>query len=827
MKSREGKKTFVKTTTLLPFLIFLFCLLSPSVFADFPLKEGGFATPNSKRTYEYVPGEILVKFKDVATKEQIRSINSMYKTSVLYTSPYARFKRIKIPPDKTVPEMVELYRKNPLVEYAEPNYIVYAYWTPNDPYYPYQWHFSQINMPSAWDIEQGGNSTVIVAVLDTGVAYEDYGSYQKAPDLAGTNFVLGYDFVNNDSHPNDDNGHGTHVTGTIAQTTNNNLGVAGIAFNCSIMPVKVLDTQGIGTHQQIADGFYYAVNNGAKLINCSLGGPYGSETLYNAVKYAYDQNVIIVAAAGNENEPSISYPAAYDECIAVGAVRYDKTRAPYSNYGAGIELMAPGGDISIDQNGDGYADGVLQQTFTIEGDPTSFSYLRFEGTSMATPHVTGIVALMLSHGISGIENIRNILHFTAEDLGAPGYDTQYGYGLVDAAAALSYLPDLTIAAIEFSSAYLNQSVDIYVTITNQGNQDVTEDFYLDIYYDPSGSPAKGGTSRRKKGQIGNDFKLITQTVPAGESIQVSFTYTFTTLGEHQVWAQVDTDDSVVETNEDNNIYGPESITVAVPPGDGIITYWAVIAGVSNYLYINDLNYCDDDAQEIYNALVTDPNWNSSHINLLIDNQATKSGIYSAINNVLYGGFDQDDVFLFYFSGHGTYYYDEQPIDEIDGWDEYICSYDMESTDMSTAIRDDELEEWFNVGIRGAVILDTCHSGGFVKYNNFVSKCVLLPGVPKKVIAKGDGFTKDLETLDNIVVLTACDDDETSWEHPSLQHGVFTYYVLEALDATSTDLNSNNKISIEETFSYASPKTTDFNPGQHPQISDILWDKKFK
>jgi len=340
--------------------------------------------------------------------------------------------------------MVELYGKNSLVEYAEPNYINQIHWVPNDPYYSYQWHFDQINMESAWDQQQGGDSGVVVTVLDTGVAYEDYGPYQQAPDLVGTNFVPGYDFVNMDSHPNDDHGHGTHVTGTIAQTTNNNLGVAGTAFNCSIMPVKVFSAAGTSTAQQFADGVYYAVDNGAKVINYSGGGPSSSTTGYNAVKYAYDHDVVFVAATGNDNSSSMNYPAAYDEVIAVGATRYDKARAPYSNYGTGMELMAPGGDTSVDQNSDGYADGVLQLTFS-GGVFTNWAYWFWQGTSMATPHVTGLIALILSgwsvsgihnSGTSSIENIRDILHSTAEDLGAPGYDTVYGYGLIDAAAAL-------------------------------------------------------------------------------------------------------------------------------------------------------------------------------------------------------------------------------------------------------------------------------------------------------------------------------------------------------------------------------------------------------
>ncbi len=455
MESRENRKMWVKIIILPYLLAFLLCLLSVQVLADFPLKEGGFAAPTPEKTLQYVRGEILVKFEDVASKKQIESINSAYDTSVLYTSPYAGFKRIKIPADKTVPEMVELYGKNSLVEYAEPNYIAYAHWAPNDTYYSLQWHFDQINMEQAWNTTRG-DPGVVVAVVDTGVAYENYGPYAQAPDLAGTNFVSGWDFVNNDAHPNDDAGHGTHVTGTIAQTTNNNLGVAGVAHKVSIMPVKVLGPAG-GTHQQVADGISFAADNGAHVINLSLGGPASSTTLENAVQYAYNKGVVIVASTGNDNLPILGYPAAYPEVIAVGATRYDKARAPYSNYGTGMELMAPGGDTSVDQNGDGYADGVLQQTFS--GGYTNWDYWFWQGTSMAAPHVAGLAALLLvvqmasgveNIGASGVEDIRDLLHSTAEDLGAPGYDTVYGYGLIDAAAALAVVLQVDPSSLDFA-----------------------------------------------------------------------------------------------------------------------------------------------------------------------------------------------------------------------------------------------------------------------------------------------------------------------------------------------------------------------------------------
>ena len=558
MKSGQNKRMWAKVITAASVLAFSFCLLSLQVPADSPLKEGGFAAPTGKKTSQYVAGEILVKFKSVATEKDIGSLNSIYKTSVLYTSPYAGFKRIKIPPDKTVPEMVELYRENVLVKYAEPNYIAYAYWTPNDPFYSFQWHFPQINMPSAWDIQGGGDPGIIVTVLDSGVAYEDYGSYQRAPDLAGTNFLPGYDFVNMDSHPNDDEGHGTHVTGTIAQTTNNSLGVAGIAFDCSIMPVKVLGADGSGTYQQIADGIYYAVDSGAMVINCSLGGSSSSSTMYNAVRYAYDNDVVFVAATGNDNS-IIGYPARYDECIAVGAVDINKVRAYYSNYGTGMELMAPGGDTSVDLNGDGYVDGVLQQTFS-GGDPTNFAYWFWQGTSMATPHVTGLVALMLSRGARGVESIRNTLHSTAEDLGAPGYDTVYGYGLIDAAAALSAVENVILevdpSSLDFGEVGTNSSKIMTFRAYNSGGGTLSGTI----------SDNRSWISVSSTSFEGND-NTISVTVETGALAESSSPYSGTvTLTSNGGTKTVDVSVTVIPT-------GAVAYPNPVSASDSTITFW--------------------------------------------------------------------------------------------------------------------------------------------------------------------------------------------------------------------------------------------------------------
>ncbi|MHC4644700.1 MAG: S8 family peptidase [Planctomycetota bacterium] len=389
-----------------------------------------------------VADEIVVKFGRGVSKDRIDRINQRHSAAVLYTSPFAGFRRIKIPPARTPEQMVELYSLDPDVEYAELNHYAYALFVPNDTFYSYQWDFHHpawgINIESAWDITTG-EPNIIVAVLDTGVAYENHTAFQQAPDLADTRFVPGYDFVHGDTHANDDDGHGTHVTGTLAQSTNNSMGTAGVAFNCSVMPVKVLSKRGVGSYTDIADGIYFAADHNVTIINMSLGGAGDSTTLRNAVAYAYNHGVTIICAAGNEylegNPPS--YPAAYDEyCIAVGASTLGGTRAYYSNTGSYLDLAAPGGDLSDDLNADGYGDGILQQTFGV--NPKDWGYFFYQGTSMAAPHVSGVAALLASTGVTDPDAIREALQNTARDLGPAGWDQQFGWGLVDAYAALNY-----------------------------------------------------------------------------------------------------------------------------------------------------------------------------------------------------------------------------------------------------------------------------------------------------------------------------------------------------------------------------------------------------
>jgi len=313
------------------------------------------------------------------------------------------------------------------------NFIAQASYVPNDPFYsPYQWHLSHIQSEAAWEITTG--SGAVVAVLDTGLK-------TGGPDGVGC-VVPGYDVVNGDTDPQDGDGHGTHVSGTIAQTTNNVTGCAGMAFGACVMPVKVLDDSGSGSFADIAEGIYYAVNNGAHVINMSLGvnAKYrmtNDPLVDPALDYADILGVTVVCAAGNDRwSRNVGYPAIYPTTIAVGATNYNNVITSYSNSGTGLDLMAPGGD-SADNNGDGYPDGVLQETY-VSGE---WGYSFFTGTSMASPHVAAVVALLYANGSADTpEAVRQALAATALDLGVAGYDSTYGWGLVQAADALGGAP---------------------------------------------------------------------------------------------------------------------------------------------------------------------------------------------------------------------------------------------------------------------------------------------------------------------------------------------------------------------------------------------------
>ncbi len=314
-------------------------------------------------------------------------------------------------------QLLKSLKKSPLkvaMEYIEPNYIYHSFDIPNDPLYTQQWNLHNINITPAWEETKGEGVTV--AVIDTGVT--------QVPDLKETKIVPGYDFVNDKIDATDDVGHGTHVAGTIAQSTNNNYGVAGIAYQAQIMPIKVLAASGGGTIADIAEGIRFATDNGADVINMSLGGGGESKLLEDAINYAYEKGVVIIAAAGNANQNSASYPARYPRVISVSALDALGEKAPYSNFGAGVDISAPGGSDS----------GKILQN-TIDPSTGESVFEGYQGTSMAAPHVAGVAALIKATGVNNPDEITQILKQSARRINEDSFN-YFGAGHLDAGEAV-------------------------------------------------------------------------------------------------------------------------------------------------------------------------------------------------------------------------------------------------------------------------------------------------------------------------------------------------------------------------------------------------------
>jgi subtilisin family serine protease len=313
---------------------------------------------------------------------------------------------------------------------------------PNDELFVQQWNLDAIGIPRAWDVSTGEG--VVVAVLDTGVAYQDVGPARRAPDLAGTRFVPGWDFVDDDAHPDDvprpgEGSQGTHLAGLIAATTNNALGIAGVAPGAAIMPVRVLGPDGSARGDVIARGLRFAADNGARVANVSLGPNVDASSLTEAVGYAVGRGVTVVLAPGQGGLASLAVPAALPDALTVGAVGYENERTEYSYFGPGLDLVAPGGDVQVDQNRDGIDDGIVAQTLFER--PDGFCFCARQGMPVAAAHVSGVAALVLADGrASTPAEVGELLTATAADLGPPGPDEEYGAGLVQATRALGMPP---------------------------------------------------------------------------------------------------------------------------------------------------------------------------------------------------------------------------------------------------------------------------------------------------------------------------------------------------------------------------------------------------
>src|SRR5215212_1037839 len=391
---------------------------------------------------EYVPGEVVVGHHDGT----VRTIDTGEGQSVA--------------------QAISKLRRHSEVAYAVPNYVAHAaQFTPDDPYLRKQWNFIGqygIGMREAWALAAAagapGGSGATVAVVDSGVAYEDRGQFKRDPDLHRSTFVRPWDFVGRDAHPNDRYGHGTHVAGTIAQATNNAFGVAGAAYGVKIMPLKVLDDYGEGDALKIAKAIRFAARHGADVINLSLEFDHrvvASEIpeIISAIRYAHSRGAVVVAAAGNDYgkpyQRRVAYPARAGDVIAVGATTRHGCRAQYSSYGSDLDVVAPGGGVDSAPSArqenllcrpETPGSWIFQVTFLGEsvrefGLPPSY-----EGTSMASPHVSAIAALLIATHRLGDhptpEAVQARIEQTARDLGRPGFDSRYGWGLVNAAAAL-------------------------------------------------------------------------------------------------------------------------------------------------------------------------------------------------------------------------------------------------------------------------------------------------------------------------------------------------------------------------------------------------------
>ena len=428
--------------------------------------------PAANRAPAYVPGEVVVGYAPVG-----KLAHTTRQTRAGDTADGDNSRVVKVPRGDTVWQAIAKLKRQPGVRYAVPDYIAHqAGWIPNDRgntrraqgWQQLQWNFLPdigVDAPGAWShmfsVHRPGGRGVTIAVLDTGVAYRDWERFQKSPDFAQTRFVDPYDFVSNNPYPLDREGHGTFVAGMIAESTNNRIGLTGLAYGAKIMPVRVLDADGNGDSATIAKGIRYAVNHGAQVINLSLefditvtAGQIPN--IISAVNYAHRRGVVVVAAAGNDSSRRLAYPAAAPAVISVGATTRDRCLAGYSNVGAKLALVAPGGgdDASLSTDPDCHPfrnlPAVHQMTFSDfdsispGSNATRFGLPGSYGTSMAAPAVSATAALVIASGVLGPhpppDKILARLEQTATPLGGSQPNPDFGYGLVNAGAATARTP---------------------------------------------------------------------------------------------------------------------------------------------------------------------------------------------------------------------------------------------------------------------------------------------------------------------------------------------------------------------------------------------------
>lgn len=356
---------------------------------------------NPRDRSHYVEHEVVVRFSPRPEQKKIDQLVASLDAKI--KRDFEHFLIIKSN-SLTTKQLMKKLAEHPDSVFAEPNYLLLPNRKPNDTYYSeYQWNLPLIGMEQSWDVS-AGSSDVIVAVIDTGIDLDH-------PEFAGK-LVEGYNVLEDNNRPADDNGHGTHVSGVIAAKTNNADGIAGMSWNSKLMPIKAIGADGSGSAVDIARGIYWATDHGADVINLSVGNYTSSAALKEACRYAYEKNVVLVAASGNDATDQPSYPAAYEEVLAVAAVDHRKERADFSNFGDYVDVAAPGVDI-----------------------PSTYiysDYASLSGTSMACPHVAALASLVRSvQPDMKNHEVMKLIRQSAKDLGAPGHDQLYGYGMID------------------------------------------------------------------------------------------------------------------------------------------------------------------------------------------------------------------------------------------------------------------------------------------------------------------------------------------------------------------------------------------------------------
>lgn len=350
--------------------------------------------------------ELLIKFGTGGSARMLTRTEIGLTAQVASRIPQLGVEVVRVTSSSTEEATLKALRRLPGVVYVEPNYPVHLLELPSDPDVPAQWHLDAVEASGAWDMATGEGVTI--AMIDTGIDPAERDLKNK--------LVAGYDFVNQDAEPWDDQGHGTYVALIAAATAYNGYGGAGVAYDAQVMPVKALNDSGSGTHEWLAKAIVWATDNGADIINLSAGGPYPSQTLQGAVNYAWRHGVLLVAAAGNEHTNVPVYPASYDSVLAVSGTTRDQKRASFSNWGDYVSLAAPSTNILVMYAG---------------------SHLSESGTSFAAPQVSGVAALVLSRnpGLSAGQ-VRDVVQSAASDLGTPGWDPFYGFGQVNAHRAV-------------------------------------------------------------------------------------------------------------------------------------------------------------------------------------------------------------------------------------------------------------------------------------------------------------------------------------------------------------------------------------------------------